>query len=133
MARNGSDSAAERGFSPGRGGAVTPRAEVTDDDTVVSPVARFMAAFVDAPRVAEVYNLGGGKANSCSILEAFSITESFTGTPQRFTYVDENRIGDHICYYSDLRKMRAHYPNWDITHSLSDTISQIVNAWKSRT
>ena len=96
-------------------------------------VARFMAAFVDAPRVAEVYNLGGGKANSCSILEAFSITESFTGTPQRFTYVDENRIGDHICYYSDLRKMRAHYSNWDITHSLTDTISQIVNAWKSRT
>ncbi len=96
-------------------------------------VARFMAAFVDAPRVAEVYNLGGGKANSCSILEAFSITESYTGKPQRFTYVDENRIGDHICYYSDLRKMRAHYSSWDITHSLTDTISQIVAAWKSRT
>ncbi len=95
-------------------------------------VARFMAAFVAAPRVGEVYNLGGGKANSCSILEAFKIAESFTGNAQIYTYVDENRIGDHICYYSDLRKMRAHFPAWDITQSLEDTIGQIVGAWKSR-
>jgi CDP-paratose 2-epimerase len=95
-------------------------------------VARFMAAFVAAPRAGEVYNLGGGKANSCSILEAFKIAESFTGKVQIYTYVDENRIGDHICYYSDLRKMRAHFPAWDITQSLKDTIGQIVEAWKSR-
>jgi len=96
-------------------------------------VARFMAAFVQAPRVAEVYNLGGGKENSCSILEAFSIAEKFTGKKQQYTYVDENRIGDHICYYSDLRKMKAHYPGWDITQSLEETIRQIVEAWKQRT
>lgn len=95
-------------------------------------VARFMAAFIDSPRVAEVYNLGGGKANSCSILEAFSITERFTGNAQKFTYVDENRIGDHICYYSDLRKMKAHYPGWEITQSLEETIRQIVEAWQKR-
>jgi CDP-paratose 2-epimerase len=96
-------------------------------------VARFMAAFVQTPRVAEVYNLGGGKENSCSILEAFAIAEKFTGKKQQYTYVDENRIGDHICYYSDLRKMKAHYPGWDITQSLEETIRQIVEAWKSRT
>ena len=96
-------------------------------------VARFMAAFVQTPRVAEVYNLGGGKENSCSILEAFSIAEKFTGKKQQYTYVDENRIGDHICYYSDLRKMKAHYPGWDLTQSLEETIRQIVEAWKSRT
>ena len=96
-------------------------------------VARFMAAFVQAPRVAEVYNLGGGKENSCSILEAFAIAEKFTGKKQQYTYVDENRIGDHICYYSDLRKMKAHYPGWDLTQSLEETIRQIVEAWKSRT
>jgi CDP-paratose 2-epimerase len=96
-------------------------------------VARFMAAFVQAPRVAEVYNLGGGKDNSCSILEAFAIAEKFTGKKQQYTYVDENRIGDHICYYSDLRKMKAHYPGWDITQSLEETIRQIVEAWKQRT
>ena len=95
-------------------------------------VARFMAAFIDSPLCAEVYNLGGGRENSCSILEAFKITESFTGKTQVYTYVDENRIGDHICYYSDLRKMRAHYPSWDIDYSLEDTIGQIVDAWKKR-
>ena len=91
-------------------------------------VARFIAAFIAAPRVAEVYNIGGGKANSCSILEAFQITESITGKKMDFTYVDENRIGDHICYYSDLRKMRSHYPSWDINVSLEETIRQIVQA-----
>lgn len=95
-------------------------------------VALFMAAFVNNPRSGEGYNLGGGKANSTSILEAFKITEEFTGKSQVYSYVEENRIGDHICYYSDLRKMRAHYPQWDITQSLRDTIHQIVEAWRIR-
>lgn len=95
-------------------------------------VARFMWHFAKAPRIAEVYNLGGGKANSCSILEAFAIAERFSGKAQVYKYVEENRIGDHICYYSDLRKMRAHYPDWDITISLEETIRQIVESWKSR-
>lgn len=95
-------------------------------------VARFMDAFIAAPRIAEVYNLGGGKANSCSILEAFALAEQFSGQPQRHTYVEENRIGDHICYYSDLSKMRAHYPGWDPTISLEETIRQIVEAWRTR-
>jgi CDP-paratose 2-epimerase len=93
-------------------------------------VARFIASFVDAPRCGEVYNLGGGKANSISILEAFKLTEEITGLAQNYTYVDQNRNGDHICYYSDLRKMRAHYPNWDLTLSLEETILQIVEAWR---
>ncbi|MBE2215914.1 MAG: NAD-dependent epimerase/dehydratase family protein [Opitutaceae bacterium] len=95
-------------------------------------VARFIHAFISAPRRGEVYNLGGGKDNSCSILEAFKIAENFTGRAQQFTYVDQNRIGDHICYYSDLRKMRAHYPGWDITKSLEQTIREIVEAWQRR-
>ncbi|MBA3850466.1 MAG: NAD-dependent epimerase, partial [Opitutus sp.] len=95
-------------------------------------VARFMAAFVESPRAGEVYNLGGGKANSCSILEAFALAEKFSGQKQVHTYVDQHRTGDHICYYSDLRKMRAHYPEWDITVSLGETIRQIVEAWKAR-
>ncbi len=95
-------------------------------------VARFIHAFAERPRRGEVYNLGGGKANSCSILEAFAIAEKFTGRAQRHVYVDENRIGDHICYYSDLRKMRAHYPEWDITKTLEDTIREIVEAWRVR-
>ncbi len=95
-------------------------------------VARFMFEFAAAPRCGEVYNLGGGKANSCSILEAFALAERFTGRAQKSTYLDQNRIGDHICYYSDLRKMRAHYPRWDISVSLEETIRQIAEAWGRR-
>lgn len=95
-------------------------------------VARFIEEFIAAPRIAEVYNIGGGRNNSCSILEAFQIAESFTGKEQVSTYVDENRIGDHICYISDLSKMREHYPDWEITISLDETIGQIVDAWHQR-
>jgi CDP-paratose 2-epimerase len=95
-------------------------------------VGRFIAAFIDGPRCAEVYNIGGGKPNSCSILEAFEITSSVTGLAQQHSYVEENRIGDHICYYSDLTKMRLHYPAWDISISLRETIEQIVAAWRNR-
>ncbi|MBI3637173.1 MAG: NAD-dependent epimerase/dehydratase family protein [Candidatus Rokubacteria bacterium] len=95
-------------------------------------VARFMHEFVKNPRRAEVYNLGGGKANACSILEAFVITEGLTGIRPRHRYVEQHRTGDHIVYYSDLRKMRAHYPAWDITISLEETIRQIVGAWRQK-
>ena len=96
-------------------------------------VACFIEEFINAPRIAEVYNIGGGKENSVSILEAFDLIAKISGKPMKYKYVDENRIGDHICYYSDLRKMKAHYPSWDITQSLESTIGQIVEAWKKRT
>lgn len=96
-------------------------------------VARFIDAFIAAPRIAEVYNIGGGRNNSCSIWEAFSIAEQFSGKPQLYTYVDENRIGDHICYISNLAKMKAHYPGWDISISLEETIRQIVAAQTKKT
>ncbi len=95
-------------------------------------VARFAEAFIATPRIAEVYNIGGGKANSCSILEAFEMTAEITGKEQAFIYLDKNRIGDHICYYSDLSKMHAHYPTWDITIGLQETISQIVVSYTGR-
>lgn len=95
-------------------------------------VARFIHAFIETPRSGEVYNIGGGRNNSCSILEAFKITESFTGKVQNFQYSDQNRAGDHICYISDLSKMREHYPKWDITISLEETIKQIIKSWEVR-
>ncbi|OMP31801.1 NAD-dependent epimerase/dehydratase family protein [Mangrovimonas sp. DI 80] len=95
-------------------------------------ISRFIEEFIKAPRVAEVYNLGGGKDNTCSILEAFKIAEKYSGKPMNYVYSDKNREGDHICYYSDLRKMKAHYPDWDITISLDETIRQIVESWKTR-
>jgi CDP-paratose 2-epimerase len=95
-------------------------------------VARFIEEFIEAPRVAEVYNLGGGKKNSCSILEAFALAEEITGRAPVHTYVEQARAGDHICYYSDLRKMRAHYPRWGITKSLREIVEEIAAAWRRR-
>jgi CDP-paratose 2-epimerase len=95
-------------------------------------VVRFMYEFWKAPRSAEVYNIGGGKANSCSILEAFHMAESVTGRKQNSSYVEENRIGDHICYYSDLRKMKAHYPAWSITKTLPTIFEELAASWQRR-
>lgn len=95
-------------------------------------VARFIEEFINAPRIAEVYNLGGGNNNTCSVIEAFKIAESFSGTAMQYRYEDKNREGDHICYYSDLSKIKAHYPGWSITKSLQDTIREIVENWQNR-
>jgi CDP-paratose 2-epimerase len=95
-------------------------------------VARFMFEFWKGPRVAEVYNLGGGKGNACSILEAFDHAAAASGGPMKWSYVEENRIGDHICYYSDLRKMRAHYSAWEITKPLDDIFREIASNWVAR-
>ena len=96
-------------------------------------VARFIDAFIAAPRIGEVYNLGGGRGNSCSILEAFDRIAAVSGKPMRYEYVDKNREGDHICYISDLSKIKNHYPTWDITKSLDDIFTEIHHAWVSRT
>ena len=96
-------------------------------------VAAFIECFVNRPRCGEVYNLGGGRANTCSVLEAFSLIEQLSGKPQRYRYVDDNRIGDHICYYSDLSKLRTHYPEWEIRVSLNRIFEEIWQSWQQRT
>lgn len=98
------------------------------DNIHSADVAAFIGAFIDAPRAGEVYNIGGGKNNTCSILEAFALVEKISGIPMQYNYSDQNRSGDHICYYSDLRKMKAHYPGWDITVSLEDCLQQMVQS-----
>jgi CDP-paratose 2-epimerase len=95
-------------------------------------VVRFIDCFFEVPRLGEVYNLGGGKKNSCSILEAFDICEGFSGKKQSYEYSEENRIGDHICYYSDLTKINEHYPEFKIENSLPEIIRQIVSAQTKR-
>jgi CDP-paratose 2-epimerase len=98
------------------------------DNIHSADVAAFIEAFINAPRVAEVYNIGGGKQNTCSILEAFAIAETLSGKKMRYEYVDRPRIGDHICYYSNLAKMKAHYPGWDITIGVEECMRQIMEA-----
>jgi CDP-paratose 2-epimerase len=91
-------------------------------------VARFIQAFCENPRSGEVYNLGGGRRNSISILEAFQKIAVLSGRKMEYEYVSENRIGDHICYISDLSKMQQHYPGWRITRSLDDIFDEILYA-----
>jgi CDP-paratose 2-epimerase len=95
-------------------------------------VARFAHEFIDKPRSGEVYNIGGGKGNSCSILEAFQMVEEITGKEMQHEYDNESREGDHICYYSDLSKAKSHYPDWDITVDLDEIFRQIVEGWSKR-
>ena len=95
-------------------------------------VVRAIEEFAANPRPGEVYNLGGGRGNSCSILEAFDRVAALTGKKMRSEYLDKNREGDHICYISDLRKMQAHYPGWGITKNLDHIFEEIVHAWRSR-
>lgn len=95
-------------------------------------VAAFIHEFFLKPRCGEVYNLGGGKSNSCSILEAFDMVEALTGTQQLSRYIEQPRVGDHICYYSDLRKAQSHYPHWTVSHSLPDILEEIVQSWSRR-
>ncbi len=92
-------------------------------------VARFVEAFYRSPRCGEVYNIGGGRNNSCSILEAFDRIAAISGKKMHYEYVDKNREGDHICYISDLSKMRSQYPEWDITKSLDDIFGEIYQSW----
>ncbi len=95
-------------------------------------VASFIAAFIASPRAGEVYNVGGGRSNSCSILEAFTRIEDISGKPMIYEYQDQNRSGDHICYISDLGKMRAHYPGWDVRISLDEIFKEIHASWANR-
>jgi CDP-paratose 2-epimerase len=90
-------------------------------------IARFMEEFIANPRCGEVYNLGGGKANSVSILECIERVQQL-GFKLDYVYDEKNRIGDHICYYSDLSKMKTHYPNWDITYNLDKIFDEFAKA-----
>ena len=101
------------------------------DNIHAADVAAFIGRFIDRPRAAAVYNIGGGKGNSCSILEAFDVVEQATGRRMDWAYDEQARAGDHICYYSDLRRMQADYPGWQPEIPLEATIDQIVAAHQS--
>ena len=108
------------------------KAKQVRDNIHAYDVAQFIAAFIASPRNGEVYNLGGGKGNSVSMMEAFARIEDISGKPMRWTYSDKAREGDHIVYYSDLRKMQDHYPRWGVTRNLDTIFQEIHNAWQKR-
>jgi len=95
-------------------------------------VACAIEAIYQNPRCGEVYNLGGGRDNACSILEAFDRVADLTGKKMRYEYQETHREGDHICYISDLSRLQRHYPHWKITKSLEDIFTEIVSSWNQR-
>ena len=89
--------------------------------------------FHQNPKQGEVYNAGGGRDNSTSILEAIDTINRIAGTNwSNYTISEQNRIGDHIWYISDLTKFKTHYPNWNITIDLEETIKQMVDFEKNK-
>lgn len=95
-------------------------------------VARAIEIFYEHPQSGAVFNLGGGRGNTVSILEAFDMSEQLTGKKMRYQYVDQARAGDHICYISDLTHMRKNLPGWDITRKLNHIFEEIVESWGKR-
>jgi CDP-paratose 2-epimerase len=77
------------------------------------------------PRSGEVYNIGGGRFSNCSMLEAIAITERLLGRSLRWSYSENNRIGDHIWWISDMRKLQAHYPDWSLSYTMEQIIAEI--------
>lgn len=93
------------------------------DNIHAADVCGAIVAFYDTPRAAAVYNLGGGRENSISMLEAIERFEELYGRKLDWTYVDEARRGDHICYISDLSRFRSDYPGWNLTVGLDEILA----------
>jgi CDP-paratose 2-epimerase len=81
--------------------------------------------FFEAPRAGEVYNIGGGRHSNCSMLEAIQIAERLTGRPMNWSYREENRIGDHLWWISDVRRFQGHYPGWRYQYGLEAILREI--------
>lgn len=101
------------------------RGKQVRDQIHSSDVARLFLEFFKMPRCGEVYNLGGGRENSLSILETIDMLAD-AGFKLEYAYNDQSRIGDHICYITDLTKLRAHFPNWALEYRLPQIIDEIV-------
>jgi CDP-paratose 2-epimerase len=99
-------------------------------------LARAFHAFYENPRVGEVYNIGGGRFSNCSMLEAIDICAEVAGRELDWIYSDQNRVGDHIWWISDLTKFKRHYPGWrqeyDVPRILREIHAANVERWTSR-
>lgn len=95
-------------------------------------VVRAFEAFIQNPKPGQVYNLGGGRANSASVLECIDLIKEYSGHQVQYTYDETNRIGDHICYISDLTKFKTDYPEWDLDFSLKRILKDMIAAEEAR-
>ena len=105
--------------------------QVRDNIHAYDLVSAFWA-FIERPRHGEVYNMGGGRDASCSVLEAIELCERMVGRPMNWRYDAENRLGDHIWWISDVRKFQSHYPDWSYRYDLRTTLEQIIEGVRGR-
>ncbi|MCB0064274.1 MAG: NAD-dependent epimerase/dehydratase family protein [Caldilineaceae bacterium] len=102
------------------------------DNIHSADLIRAFDEFYRAPRVGEVYNMGGGRASNCSMLEAIDLCEQIAGRPLSWRYAAENRIGDHMWWISSLRKFQQHYPNWSLTYDVPTILNEIYSNNETR-
>ncbi len=102
------------------------------DQIECSDVVKAFDAFAQKPRPGEVYNIGGGRENAASVLECITMIREISGYDLKYTMSNEARKGDHICYISDLSKLRRHYPEWDITLPLREILTRMIQAEKDK-
>ncbi len=93
---------------------------------------RAFDAILKAPRVAQVYNIGGGRQSNCSMMEAINLCEKISGKKMNWKYSESNRRGDHIWWVGDLTKFKSHYPNWDIKYNISSILQEIYESNSER-
>jgi len=104
------------------------RAKQVRDNLHAHDVCAAFLAFYENPRPAAVYNLGGGRDNSVSVMEAIGRFEELFGRTLKTEYVDRPRVGDHICYISNLRAFERDYPSWRVTRTLDDIFAELAAA-----
>jgi len=102
------------------------------DNIHSADLIRAFDAFFKAPRSAQVYNIGGGRHSNCSILEAIDLTQEITGREFQYSYKDDNRIGDHIWYVSDLSRFQEQYPEWKLEYNVEGILREIYEANRDR-
>jgi len=95
-------------------------------------LANFIKYYLAKPRYAEVYNIGGGFKNTISVIEAVKLVSNLSGIEMNYDYTDQSRIGDHICYYSNLSKIKSHFPKWEISVKIPNILEQIIKNYKQK-
>ena len=108
------------------------KAKQVRDNIHASDLISAFDHFYRAPRVAEVYNIGGGRAINGSMLESIAMAEELSGKKLDWTYSDENRIGDHMWYVSDIRRFQDHYPDWKMKHNMASIMGEIHDKMAER-
>jgi len=102
------------------------------DNIHSADLIRAFHEFAKNPRPGEAYNMGGGRFSNCSMLEAIDLCEQISGRKLNWKYVDENRVGDHIWWISDLKRFQSHYPDWKLEYDVPRILAEIYELNRER-